>query len=91
MSLRSRGIRVSEKVVRRLMNQEELRVVVKKRRLFSSYKGEITPAPANELNRDFHAKSPNEKWLTDITELAAADAKVYLSPVIDCFDALQPG
>ena len=32
------------------------------------------------------AERPNEKWLTDITEIKARDGKVYLSPMIDCFD-----
>ncbi len=29
---------------------------------------EISPAHPNLLNRNFKAKKPNEKWLTDITE-----------------------
>ena len=29
---------------------------------------------------------PNEKWLTDITEFQTPTGKVYLSPIIDCFD-----
>ena len=45
-----------------------------------------TPAPANLVDRDFTAERPNEKWLTDITEIKARDGKVYLSPMIDCFD-----
>ena len=88
MTLRSKGIFVSEKVVRRLMSEEHLHVSYKRRRRYSSYHGEITPAPQNHLERDFRAKQPNVKWLTDITEMAAADGKVYLSPVIDCFDGL---
>lgn len=88
MALRSCGVRISEKIVRRLMLEEGLLVASKKRRRYSSYKGEITPAPANSLCRDFHADQPNEKWLTDITEMAAADGKVYLSPIIDCFDGM---
>ena len=40
----------------------------KKRRSYSSYLGEICPAVPNLLERDFHAETPNEKWLTDITE-----------------------
>lgn len=84
--LRSEGIRISEKVVRRLMMELGLQVIVKRRRRYSNYLGEITPAPENMINRDFHAAKPNEKWLTDITEMAAADGKVYLSPIIDCFD-----
>ena len=58
-----------------------------KRRRYSSYEGETTPAPGNLVNRDFTAERPNEKWLTDITEIKARDGKVYLSPMIDCHDA----
>ena len=29
-----------------------------------------------------------EKWLTDITEFAIPAGKVYLSPIIDCFDGM---
>lgn len=39
-------------------------------------------------NRDFQAAAPNEKWLTDITEFQIPAGKVYLSPIIDCFDGL---
>ena len=45
-----------------------------------------TPAPANLVDRDFTAERPNEKWLTDISEIKARDGKVYLSPMIDCHD-----
>ena len=35
---------------------------------------------------------PNELWATDITEMAhPSGAKVYLSPVIDCFDGRPVG
>ena len=50
--------------------------------------GEISPAPENLINRDFRAAAPNEKWLTDITEFQIPAGKVYLSPIIDCFDGL---
>lgn len=30
----------------------------------------------------------NEKWLTDITEFHIPAGKVYLSPMIDCFDGM---
>ena len=79
---------ISEKVVRRLMKQEGLIVAKPKRRRYNSYLGEIGAAPQNLINRDFHAAAPNEKWLTDITELQIPAGKVYLSPVIDCFDGL---
>ena len=31
---------------------------------------------------------PNKKWLTDITEFSIPAGKIYLSPVIDCFDGM---
>lgn len=86
--LAKEGKRLSEKVVRRLMKQDELAVPVGKMRKYSSYKGEITPAVPNVLERNFHADKPNQKWLTDITEFAIPAGKVYLSPIIDCFDGM---
>lgn len=50
--------------------------------------GEISPAPDNLINRDFRAAAPNEKGLTDITEFQIPAGKVYLSPMIDCFDGM---
>jgi len=78
----------SEKVVRRLMRQEGLAAATTRQRRYGSYRGEISAAPENLINRDFHATAPNQKWLTDITEFQLPAGKVYLSPVIDCFDGL---
>ncbi|TGQ11368.1 MAG: IS3 family transposase [Mesorhizobium sp.] len=82
------GEQVSEKVIRRLMKQEQLVVATVKQRRYTSYQGELDAAPENLVNRDFHAEAPNEKWLTDITEFQLPAGKVYLSPMIDCFDGL---
>ena len=66
---------VSEKSVRGIMAEEGLVAHVPKRRRYSSYEGETTPAPANLVDRDFTAERPNEKWLTDISEIKARDGK----------------
>jgi transposase InsO family protein/transposase-like protein len=87
-SLTRQCVNISEKVVQRLMKQECLVAVTAKRRRYGSYMGEISPAPNNLLNRDFSANAPNEKWLTDITEFQIPAGKVYLSPMIDCFDGM---
>ena len=79
---------VSEKVVRRIMSEKKLVVTCKRKRKYSSYKGEITPAVDNVVARDFHADAPNIKWLTDLTEFHIPAGKVYLSPIIDCFDGM---
>ena len=85
-TLSRQHVRLSEKVIQRLMKQECLVVAKPRRRRYGSYLGEISPAPENLLNRDFTAVAPNEKWLTDISEFQIPAGKVYLSPLIDCFD-----
>ena len=80
--------KVSEKVVRMLMDEASLVAMPRHKRKYSSYQGEITPAPENLLKRDFHADKPNNKWLTDITEFHIPAGKAYLSPVVDCFDGM---
>lgn len=82
------GMKISEKVIRRFMKEENLVVVGPKRRKYSAYKGETSPAVPNLVRRDFHAASPNTKWLTDITEFQIPAGRVYLSTVIDCFDSM---
>lgn len=86
--LRRQCIYISEKVVRRIMKEEHLHIKKVKVRKYSSYKGEISPAVPNIIKRNFHADKPNEKWLTDVTEFHIPAGKVYLSPIIDCFDGL---
>lgn len=88
VSLRNMGIIVSEKIVRRIMSEEQLVVSNVKHKKYSSYQGEISPEVDNIIERDFHADKPNQKWLTDITEFHIPAGKVYLSPIIDCFDGL---
>ncbi len=87
-SLKNMGMVLSEKIVRRIMLEERLVVANIKRKKYSSYQGEISPEVDNIIERNFHAEKPNEKWLTDITEFHIPAGKVYLSPIIDCFDGL---
>ncbi len=86
--IRANGQKISEKVIRRLMREQNLIVRKVKKKKYNSYIGEISPAVENVINRDFHSEKPNEKWLTDITEFHIPAGKVYLSPIIDCFDGL---
>lgn len=81
-------ITVSEKVVRRIMKEDNLIVYQKRTRRYNSYKGEISQEVKNIIERDFHADSPATKWLTDITEFEIPAGKVYLSPITDCYDGM---
>ena len=94
----SRPVRVSEKVVRRIMREEGLsaRAAAPAARPYSSYAGEEGRAAAPNLllvdaGRDLHdfsAAAPGEVLVTDITEFRLPDdpRKVYLSPAVDLFD-----
>lgn len=45
----------------------------------------------NLIQQDFTADRPNEKWLSDITEIPCLDGKLYVAPVFDCFDGAIVG
>ena len=80
--LRNRGVLLNHKTVQRLMKELGLvcRVRMKK---YRSYKGEQGKVVANELNREFCAEKPNQKWVTDVTEFRLFGQKLYLSPILD--------
>jgi putative transposase len=86
--LQHQGIIISEKLVRKIMKEESLVVRFVNKRKYQSYQGEISPEVGNIISQDFHTDVPNTKWLTDITEFALLDGKVYFSPMLDCFDGL---
>ena len=86
--LNREGRIVSEKVIRRIMRENEMIVKRKKARKYSSYLGEISPEVPNIIERDFRSDKPNQKWLTDVTEFSIPAGKVYLSPMIDCYDGM---
>jgi transposase InsO family protein/transposase-like protein len=85
---------VGEWTVRAIMDEESLVArAAKKKRRYSSYKGEISEAPDNLLRDErgkhhFRAERPNELWITDVTEFRIPAGKSYLSPIIDCFDGM---
>ena len=78
------GQQVNHKTVQRLMNDMALKSLVRLKR-YRSYRGELSATP-NLLNRQFKAKRPNEKWVTDVTEFNVKGEKLYLSPIMDLFN-----
>jgi len=83
--LKQQGNLINHKTVQRLMDQLQLKslVRVKKYRVF---KGQMARAAPNILARDFEAAQPNEKWVTDVTEFNVGGAKLYLSPIMDLYN-----
>lgn len=79
------GQKVNHKKVQRIMKELGLKCIVRMKK-YKSYKGKVGKIAPNILNRDFKAKAPNEKWVTDITEFKLFGEKLYLSPVLDLFN-----
>ncbi|WP_336831399.1 IS3 family transposase, partial [Staphylococcus saprophyticus] len=70
---------VNHKRVYRLMNQLNLKAVIRRKR--KRYKpSNPQTIVENELNRKFQESKANKKWLTDVTELQLKNGnKIYLS------------
>ena len=86
--LKAQGHVVGERRIRRIMAEERLeaRGKAKPKRGYSSYEGEVSEHPGNKVGQDFEAGLPNFLWLTDVTQFSIPAGKLYLSPVLDCFD-----
>jgi putative transposase len=84
-ALRQAGQVVNHKTVQRLMGMLDLKSLVRPKK-YQSYKGETGKAAPDRLKRQFKAKKPNQKWVTDVTEFSIAGEKLYLSPVMDLYN-----
>jgi len=84
--LKKMGYGINHKTVRKLMNLLGLKCLVRVKK-YKSHKGTVGKIAPNLLQRDFNAEGFKQKWLTDITEIAFMGKKLYLSPILDCYNA----
>lgn len=82
--VRKSGWLLNHKTVRKLMLEMGLKSPVRRKK-YRSYKGEVGRIAENLLGRNFKARRPGEKWVTDVTEFNVMGEKLYLSPVLDLF------
>ena len=89
LELRNRGFVVNHKKVQRLMRILGLTARIRRKRKYSSYRGEIGKKADNLIQLQFEATKPMEKCYTDVTEFAIPNStqKLYLSPVLDGFNS----
>lgn len=83
--LHNRGYGINHKTVQRLMKSMGLKCQIRKVH-YRSYKGKVGRVAPNILNRDFKADRPNQKWVTDVTQMKIGQTKLYLSPIVDLFN-----
>lgn len=97
LALKQQGYDINHKKVQRLMRQLGLQAIIRRRRKYTSYHGQVGKIADNVLGRNFKTDKPNHKWATDVTEFrldimdktdtgATKSQKLYLSPIIDLYN-----
>jgi transposase InsO family protein len=91
--LAAKDVRVSRKRVVRLMQQEGLVARVRRRYKCTTMSEHDQPVAPNLLGQKFEAEAPNQRWVSDTTELliGASGAKLYLAVVLDLFSRFVVG
>lgn len=83
--LESQGIHRNPKTVLRVMKKYGILSEIRRKRKWQSL-GQQVHKYQNLLNRQFHAASPNSKWVTDISYIHTKEGVLYLSMIRDLYD-----
>jgi transposase InsO family protein len=86
-----RGLSCGRHRVARLMRQDGLRAVHKRRYRLTTQSNHNRPVAANLLGQDFHSDSANQKWLTDITFVPTDEGWLFLAPILDLYSRMVVG
>lgn len=84
--LNMQGIKVSQVLVAKLMKQESLKSIVRKKYKVTTDSSHKYPVVENILNREFTVKGENMAWVSDITYIGTKEGWLYLTTIIDLFD-----
>ena len=76
MELKNQGLNI---------NHKKVQSIIRKKRKYSSYKGQIGKIADDHIKRNFEATALNQKWFTDVTEFNLRGEKLYLSPILDAY------
>ena len=83
--LKKQGVICSENLIAKLMKANKLKLKAKQTRKWRGRKIPDQEKKPNLLERDFSAKTPNTKWVSDITQVKTAKGWAYLCAVLDLF------
>jgi transposase InsO family protein len=84
--LLSRGERVCENTVARLMQMQRIRSIIAKKFVpCTTDSRHDFPVADNALGRNFNAEGPNQKWVADITYIETQEGWLYLAGVMDLY------
>jgi transposase InsO family protein len=83
-TLRAEGKNVGKSRIERLMRDNNLQAMSKKRvRMSTTDSKHNLPVAPNVLDRNFAALAPNEKWLADITYIPTDEGWLFLAAILD--------
>ena len=82
---RNAGIHHNPKTILRVMKKYGLLSEIRRRRKWQQM-GQQLHKYENLLNRNFHAETPNHKWVTDISYIQTKQGVLYLSIIRDLYD-----
>jgi len=82
--LQKQGIHCSRKRVAKLMRKHGIEAKMRRKRKKVRQSSECEIAP-NHLNQEFKAKNPNERWVSDITQVYTKEGWLYIAVVLDLF------
>ena len=85
IALEQRGIKCSRSTVLRIMRRGNLLHRSRKSPNGLTKADKKAQKCKDLVKQDFSASKPNEKWLTDITQVPCKDGTLYIAPVLDCF------
>jgi putative transposase len=74
---------VNRKTVAKIMRNNGWKSKVVKKYKATTNSNHNLPVAENILNRDFYAKNPNEKWVSDITYIPTDKGWLYLAGIVD--------
>ena len=83
--LRSKGLRIGRYRVRRLMREQGLRALWRRKFIHTTDSGHALAVSDNVLARRFNPGGPNQTWVSDITYIRTRSGWLYLAVVLDLY------
>ena len=84
--LRSRGIRCGKNRVARLMKQNKIQALTRKRYRITTRSNLNLPIAEDLVERDFRASALNRLWVSDITYIWTWEGWLYLAAIMDVYN-----
>lgn len=83
--LQEAGVAASRKRIARLMKEEGLAGVSRRRGTRTTFRNERVRPASDLVDRNFHAEAPDRLWVADITYVPTWAGFLYLAVVLDAF------